>query len=373
MAGLADTTARLARDRRRAAAPAGSGAGRMTRVPAFVPNPGALQMLSWRPPGLAPGSPVVVVLHGCGQQAQAFADQSGWLTLAERLDFAVIAPEQSAANNPNRCFNWFEPSDIARDQGEAASIAAMVRHAVSVQGADPQRIFVTGLSAGGAMAVVMLAAYPDLFAAGAVVAGLPYGVATGVGEALGAMHGRGAPSAEVLVARLRAAAPATGRPPRLAIWHGDADHTVTPGNATALLNQWAAAHGLDAGAAEAERLPGRTRLRLHAPGSDTVLVESNLVQGLGHGAPLSTLGPDALGATAPYMLEAGVSSSLEIARFWGLAPAAPAGASVTHDTAHLQADPPRLGDQVLSAVSAHVSPSVREVIDKALQAAGLKR
>lgn len=374
MAGLAETTARLARNRRQRSASGPAVTAGMAEVADFGPNPGALRMLAWAPADLPLGAPLVVVLHGCGQDAEAFAAQAGWLTLAERLGFAVIAPEQSGSNNFNRCFNWFEPGDIGRGGGEAESIAAMVRHAI-MQGADPDRVYVTGLSAGGAMAVVMLAAYPELFAAGAVVAGLPYAVASGVGEALGAMHGRSSLSAEVLGERVRAAAPAGGPIPRIAIWQGDADHTVVAGNATALLGQWAAAHGLDAGAAEVEQLLGRTRLRLRAPGSATVLVESNIVEGLGHGTPLSTIGPEALGATAPYMLEAGVSSSLEIAGFWGLAqpPAAGLPAVRTTPVRPATAASPGLGDQVLSAVSPHVSPAVREVIAKAMQAAGLKR
>ena len=179
MAGLADTVARLAKARRASLETARPGTAKMVEVADFGPNPGGLRMLSYRPPALKPGAPLVVVLHGCGQHAEAFAGQAGWLTLADRLGFSLVAPEQSVSNNFNRCFNWFEAADISRDQGEAASIAAMVRHAIA-QGADPDRVFVSGLSAGGAMAVVVLGAYPELFAAGAVVAGLPYGVADGV-------------------------------------------------------------------------------------------------------------------------------------------------------------------------------------------------
>src|SRR6185503_18937569 len=91
--------------------------------------------------------------------------------------------ETNAGNNANRCFNWFEPSDIARDEGEASSLAQMVASASSRHPVDPSRVFVTGLSAGGAMTAVMLATYPDVFAAGAVVAGIPYGCADDLGSA----------------------------------------------------------------------------------------------------------------------------------------------------------------------------------------------
>lgn len=381
MPGLAETTARLVRERRQPRPRGRATRPRMVEVETFGLNPGGLRMLTYRPQDLAPDAPLVVTLHGCGQQAEVFAEQAGWLALADRFGFAVLAVEQSPSNNFNRCFNWFEPDDIVRDLGEAASIAAMVRHVVSTEGADPDRVYVTGLSAGGAMTAVMLAAYPDLFAAGAVVAGLPYGVARGVGEALGAMHGRGAKDTQALAERAIAAGPQAGDRPRITIWHGDADYTVGAGNAAALVSQWTSVHGLDEADIESESLPGLTRLRLRAAGSDIVLVESNIVHGLGHGTPLATTGPDALGATAPYMLEAGISSTLEIARFWGLAEAGEAasvptrpGGAVTPAPPAPTAPPktPELGDQVLSAVADHVSPAVRDVIANAMRAAGLK-
>jgi poly(3-hydroxybutyrate) depolymerase len=144
----------------------------MTPTLAFGPNPGALKMLTYRPRRGGKGLPLVVVLHGCAQSAETFARQAGWLALADRYGFVVVAAEQSGASNPNRCFNWFEPQDSRRGEGEAASIAAMVAHAVRTQGVDPKQVYVTGLSAGGAMTAVMLVAYPEVFAGGAVVAGL---------------------------------------------------------------------------------------------------------------------------------------------------------------------------------------------------------
>ena len=106
-----------------------------------------------------------------------FAEASGWIELADRLRVPLILPEQAEANNAGRCFQWFQPSDTARDAGEAGSIADMTRAAVGRFNSDPRRVFVVGLSAGGAMAAALLAAYPDVFAAGASVAGLPVGAA----------------------------------------------------------------------------------------------------------------------------------------------------------------------------------------------------
>jgi poly(hydroxyalkanoate) depolymerase family esterase len=329
MSGLGETTARLTRLRREWEAAARAADGRrLPEVKSFGTNPGGLRMFQHLPRGLGSGAPLVVALHGCTQTASAYAWQSGWATLADRYGFGLVAPEQSPANNPTLCFNWFEPGDVARDEGEAASIRAMVGHALGEGRFDPARVYVTGLSAGGAMAAVMLAAYPEVFAAGAVVAGLPVGAADNAQEAFWAMRGalRGR---EELAERLRRTA-AGGEPPPISIWHGDADATVLQANAVEIARQWAAVQGLARGAGEVEAFPGRTRTVWRAPNDGRVLVELNLLQGFGHGAPLSTAGPEGLGEVGPYMLEAGVSSTLEIARFWGLAPAP---AVVAHEPA----------------------------------------
>lgn len=378
MAGLGETTARLAKLKRglRHAATAPGGDGRMASE-AFAPNPGGLVMRTHIPADLPPGAPLVVVLHGCTQSAEAYAAGGGWLTLADRHGFAVLAPEQTAANNANRCFNWFEPGDSARGRGEAASVRAMVAHLVEAHGLDPARVFVTGLSAGGAMTAVMLAAYPEVFAAGAVIAGVPYGVAGDVREALAAMHGGGAVGAVELGRLVERAAPPAPRPPRLTVWHGQGDHTVAPVNAARLARQWASVHGLPEAPSETRAVAGRTRARWLGPDGE-VLVESNLVAGLGHGAPLAAGGPEGIGAAGPYMLEAGVSSTLEILRFWGLmepaaefadAPAAPSGDAAPRPGATAGG----VADQVMASVSGRVPDDVRDIIESALKAAGLRR
>ncbi|CAN5488481.1 PHB depolymerase family esterase [soil metagenome] len=388
MQGLGETTAMLARLRRSMpgasdAAPAGSG---LIETTSFGDNPGALRMLSYAPARLVKGAPLVVVLHGCTQNGQAYARDAGWIAVADRLGFAVLAPEQRPANNPNRCFNWFEPGDIHRGQGEAASIASMVAAALALHRCDPGRVFVTGLSAGGAMSAVLLAAYPDLFAGGAIIAGLAYGVARGVPEALQAMRqGRSRP-----VAALAGLVEPRQAPLKLSIWHGDADHVVNVANGADLATQWTAAAGLAVTPPKVERLAGRTKT-VWEGGIDGAVVEFNIVHGLGHGVALATGGQDGLGHAAPYMLETGISSTLEIARFWGLdtlaVDEAAASSQVTSqgaqgagrtsiapgdaDVPPTPVQSPGLAARVLETVSGHVSPDVREVISKALRAAGL--
>lgn len=382
MPSLGDTTAMLRRARGRAAAGASQSrrpdgpASRMVESTAFGGNPGALRMLTYVPTGLARGAPLVIVLHGCTQGAGAYARDAGWLTLAERHGFVVVAAEQTAANNPNRCFNWFSPGDTRRGHGEAASIAAMAAYAVAEHELDAERVFVTGLSAGGAMTAVMLATYPDVFAGGAVIAGLAYGVAGNVSQALQAMSRADRRSAPELGAMVRGAAPLGGRIPRIAIWHGSADATVAPANADDLARQWAWTHGLPVEPSETRELPRRTQAIWRSPTMGEVMIESNLVQGLGHGAPLAAAGAEGLGATAPYMLEAGISSSLEILRFWGLAESTSASALVDEPEPEAKAEsgePTSLGRQVMALVTPRVPGGVQDAIEKALRSAGLMR
>lgn len=377
MPRLGETTARLSAGRlpRRQAARA-SDDGRMAEVRGFGFNPGSLRLVAYVPPGLPAGAPLVVVLHGCTQLAAAYAEGAGWLALADRFGFAVLAPEQTRSNNANSCFNWFEPSDSRRGVGEAASIQAMVEHMIGAHQLDPARVFVTGLSAGGAMTAVMLAAYPETFAAGAVVAGLPFGIAENVQEAFAAMRGGTRMSGSELGELVARAAPEGARRPRLAVWHGLADATVTSANAHALARQWAAVHKLPAKPSEVLTSGGWTRsVWLGEEGEP--LVECNLLAGVGHGAPLAAGGEDPLGQVAPFLLEAGVSSSLEIARFWGLAPPqawqGAREAKAGHATEAAASPLADLGEGVMAAVSPHVSEDVRSVIAASLQGAGLMR
>jgi poly(hydroxyalkanoate) depolymerase family esterase len=134
-----------------------------------------------------PEPALVVVLHGCTQTAANYDLGAGWSTLADRYGFVLLLPQQQASNNLNSCFNWFLADDIERGKGEARSIRQMVETMILDHGIDRGRVFVTGLSAGGAMTSVMLATYPDMFAAGAVIAGLPYRTATNVKEAFESM------------------------------------------------------------------------------------------------------------------------------------------------------------------------------------------
>ena len=279
----------------------------------FAPNPGNLRMFVHVPRGLKAGAPLVVALHGCGQTAAGYGVEAGWCALADELGFALLAPEQKAVNNPNTCFDWFNPEDIARGEGEAASIAAMVQTVLETYRLDARRVFISGLSAGGAMTSVMLATYPELFAGGAIIAGLPYGVASNVREALEAMRSAPLRTPREWGDAVRAASPIAGPWPKISIWHGALDTTVNVNNAQASLAQWADLDDLRLTDALQEMVQGAVRL------SWGDRLEVYTLPLLGHGVPIDSRD---VGTPAPFVLEAGISSARRIADFWGLIPAA---------------------------------------------------
>ncbi|KQN93080.1 hypothetical protein ASE95_10910 [Sphingomonas sp. Leaf231] len=316
MRSISETIARL--KNMAPAAQTGGRDDRLTPMEDVGQNPGALKAFLHIPADLAPGAPLVVVLHGCTQTAAGYDHGSGWSSLADRFGFAVLFPEQQRANNPNLCFNWFSAEDTRRGGGEAASIREMILAAVQRHRLDPTRIFVTGLSAGGAMTAAMLACYPELFASGAIIAGLPFGTAAGVPQALERMRGNGHDRATLSV-KVRAASAHRGAWPTVSIWHGTADATVAASNAALIVEQWRGVHGVTTSDA-AERVDGHTR-RTWRDAAGRAVVEEYAVAGMGHGTPLATSGDEACGTPAAHMIDAGISSTYRIAAFWGIVPA----------------------------------------------------
>lgn len=292
---------------------------RLEEVTSFGSNPGRLRMLYYIPPSLPKGAPLVVVLHGCRQSAEEYDRGSGWSRLARERGFALLYAEQTRTNNPNLCFNWFRPSNVTRDRGEVMSIHQMICTMLKRHRLDRKRIYINGLSAGGAMTASMLATYPELFAGGGIIAGLPYGAARDVRRALDAMRQPPVREAREWGDLVRQAAPSLSRLPVISIWHGTRDQTVSFENGEAALAQWLDIHGLDKDGYLESTIDGHSRRVWHDRNGKPV-IEFYTIDGMGHGTPLKPRATSRPQADTPgeFMLDAGISSTTHLAKFWGL-------------------------------------------------------
>jgi poly(hydroxyalkanoate) depolymerase family esterase len=175
--------------------------------------------------------PLIVMLHGCTQDPDDFAAGTAMNALAEEHGCLVLYPEQPRSANASLCWNWFEAPHQQRDGGEPSLIAGMTREVIESWQADPARVYVAGLSAGGAMAAIMAAAYPDLYAAVGVHSGLPVGRARDLITGLAAMKKVPPAGAGRTTGRLRQRVP-------VIVFHGDRDDVVHSGNGDAVLEQF---------------------------------------------------------------------------------------------------------------------------------------
>ncbi|ALN81195.1 esterase, PHB depolymerase family protein [Lysobacter antibioticus] len=290
----------------------------LTEVTGFGSNPGNLRMYKYVPPGLPADAPLVVALHGCAQSAASYDAETGWELLAQRWHFALLLPQQQSANNANACFNWFESGDSTRDQGEALSIKQMIERMRSDHASAADRVYVTGLSSGGAMTAVMLATYPEVFAGGAILAGIPYRCALGSSAAFSCMS----PGTDLTPAqwgdKVRAASSHAGPWPIVSIWHGDADYVVRPANQAESLQQWTNVHGIDAVADVEDSIAGYPH-KVYRDAAGQARVETYSITGMGHGTPVDPgSGESQCGTAGAYVLDVNLCSSYYIGRFWGL-------------------------------------------------------
>ena len=224
-------------------------------------------------PAVRPSSPMplIVMLHGCTQSPDDFAAGTGMNALAEQHGFMAAYPAQPTGANANKCWNWFKPEDQARDRGEPALIAGLTRDILRDYPVDPARIYIAGLSAGGAAAAIVAAAYPELFSAVGVHSGLPVGAASDIPQAFSAMR-----SGAVGTPLVRAV-------PTIVI-HGTADVTVHPRNGKAVVAQTLPSfHGLKATTRKGVSTGGRSfRQTSHADSAGRSIVEHWEIDGAGH-------------------------------------------------------------------------------------------
>lgn len=289
-----------------------------TEVTGFGSNPGNLRMFKYVPPGLPANAPLVVAMHGCSQNAASYDAETGWQMLAQRWQFALLLPQQQGANNSSTCFNWFDAVDTSRGSGEALSIKQMVDRMQADHSGDPARVYVTGLSAGGAMTSAMMAAYPEIFAGGAIVAGLPYRCATSQSAAFSCMN----PGTDLTPAqwgdKVRAASSHTGAWPVVSIWHGDGDYVVRPANLTESMQQWTNVHGIDQTADVSDTVGGFPH-KVYKDAGGTPRVETYTITGMGHGTPVDPgTGETQCGTAGAYILDVNLCSSYYIGHFWSL-------------------------------------------------------
>jgi len=263
--------------------------------------------------------PLLVMLHGCTQSPDDFARGTRMNQLAEEEGYCVVYPAQSANDNPTKCWNWFRPTDQCRDRGEPAIIAELTRYVVRAHRLDPTRVYVAGLSAGAAMAVILARTYPDIYAAAGVHSGLPYGSAHDVPSAFAVMK----QSRGISVVDVNATNQALGAAVPTIVFHGDRDMVVNVRNGDIVIAHSMASLGEGLGDAglhgetdkQVERgvVPGGysyTRTMLQDP-QGRVLAEQWLVHGAGH----AWFGGDPTGShTDPK----GPDASAEMLRFFAI-------------------------------------------------------
>lgn len=285
-----DLTAPLAKLRRAPAVPVPDGAAWLTR--SFTCEAGTREYKLYIPSHKGGEKrPLIVMLHGCTQNADDFAVGVGMNRLAEQYGCVVAYPNQVIKANHMNCWNWFDPKDQTRDRGEPRIIAGITRAVIAELNIDPERVFVAGLSAGAAMAEVMGVTYPELYAATGVHSGIPYGAASDAASAFAAMSGaQGARRAKGRKAEVRTI-----------IFHGASDRVVHPSNGEAILDDFRASF-----AGEETQIDGAAGGRAFkrtviANASGVAQLERWAVEGLGHawsgGSPEGSYtdpqGPDA--------------------------------------------------------------------------------
>ncbi|THB73798.1 MAG: hypothetical protein D6B28_03310 [Gammaproteobacteria bacterium] len=325
------------------------------------PNPGNLKMYLHVPADMPASAPVVVVLHGCMKGAEQIMSWTGWNDLADKHKFYVIYPQQQKpqvwnnirTGNVGLCFSWSGRNGKwkAIGHGEDRSIVDMIGYLKTKgHGIDEKRIFVTGFSAGGAMTNLMLAHYPDVFAGGAPLAGVPYRCADTLKQGFDCMgvkpsfltrsnNGPGCeglgeacmdPERKKTPEQWREMVTSHGKPgfdgayPRVFIWHGGRDKYVDDDNLQEQMKQWTAVHGLDQKADNASTTLKETYAdHIYSEYQDkggNVKVATLIIPRMFHAVPVEPgEGKDQGGKEAGnHAVDYGLYSSYYIARFWGI-------------------------------------------------------
>jgi len=280
-----------------------------TALTSFGDNPGELTASYYSPTKKSDN--LVVLLHGCVQNGEKLAEQSGFLGLAQTKNFTLLIPQQNEKNNIKTCFNWFSTQDIEKDQGEILSIKNMI---LAVKNkTKSNKVFIAGVSAGGAMTSVMLVHYPELFESAAIIAGIPFPCADNLIKAISCMRNGPSQATGDLIRLADHANNETVNWPNLTIWTGTADKVVNPLNSTTLAQQWAGLKKLNS-------IPVVTQYSGYQTNQWRNDVKQNVVElvmvdGLDHGVSVNSTLKNG-GESGPFLLESPISAAINIVKFW---------------------------------------------------------
>jgi len=287
-----------------------------TELKNFGENPGELKASYFLPKtnGSNSVSPaLVVLLHGCAQQAEILAQQSGFLGLAKQHNFALLLPQQGLTNNIKHCFNWYSADDYTKNQGETLSIKNMIT--TLKQKLASENVFIIGLSAGGAMTSSLLVNYPEIFTAGAVVAGIPFPCADGLITGISCMKNGPSQTADEFVTLIQKINPKQTTWPKLSVWTGANDKIVNPLNSSMLADQWAQLSGLDI-KPTVNKKSGYSIISWSNTDND-LQVELVEVMKRGHGIMVNPKVKNG-GEVSDYLLASPLSTAKHVIEFWQL-------------------------------------------------------
>lgn len=297
----------------------------LTKIDIFGKNPGNLNMFIYANNERNKNElkPLVVVLHGCSQNADDIAELTGWNKLAYINDFIVLYPQQKFLNNPDLCFNWFKNKDISKGKGECESIYQMITYLIDNYNIDKSKIYITGLSAGAAMSMVLLATHPQTFSAGAIFAGTAYRIANNPVTAINVMFGnRNISNFELAHRVVMQNVEYKGKYPKIIVYQGLNDPIVNYKNSGFIISQWATVCKIDTIPDKTENnfknIKDITRYQYQNQDSETFIIYYE-IENLGHRLLVKPgKNNDEGGKTGLFGLDIGFHSTYQTALDFGL-------------------------------------------------------
>lgn len=288
----------------------------------FGVNEGNLNAFYYEPVGATSNMPLLVVLHGCSQNALGIAELSDWNKLADEYGFYILYPEQKTINNASKCFNWFQAQDFEKNKGENASILEMMAKMETQFNIITQQTFITGISAGGAMSMVMISVYPNKFKGAAIMSGVPFKAANNVFTSISALRGdvNKTPQEWGDLVRIENQN-YSGSYPRLSVFHGKQDNVVNFLNSTEIVEQWSHVLGLDLQDRIEYNLITDVRQLDYFDTNNQVLITKYEIDSMSHALAVNPgNGVEEGGKEGQYGKDKDFFSSYWAAKFFGLIP-----------------------------------------------------